>query len=73
MLVKLQVIDGTHLELRVHDNGIGFDPQTPLPGHFGLIGLREQAELIGASLTIESRRNEGTLIVVSLPLSPVAL
>jgi signal transduction histidine kinase len=73
VLVKLQVIDGTHLELRVHDNGIGFDPQTPLPGHFGLIGLREQAELIGASLTIESRRNEGTLIVVSLPLSPVAL
>jgi signal transduction histidine kinase len=72
VIVKLHMINGTHMELRIQDNGIGFDPQTLLPGHYGIIGLREQAELIGAKLTIDSMRNEGTIISVSLPLSPVA-
>jgi signal transduction histidine kinase len=72
VIVKLHMINGTHMELRIQDNGIGFDPQTLLPGHYGIIGLREQAEFIGAELTIDSMRNEGTIISVSLPLSPVA-
>src|SRR5450631_3450363 len=72
VIVKLHMTNGTHMELRIQDNGIGFDPQTLLSGHYGIIGLREQAELIGAELTIESMRNEGTMISVSLPLSPVA-
>jgi signal transduction histidine kinase len=72
VMVKLQMINGTHLELSIQDNGVGFDPQTLLPGHYGIIGLREQAELIGAELTIDSRSNEGTMISVSLPLSPIA-
>jgi signal transduction histidine kinase len=72
VIVKLHMINGTHMELRIQDNGIGFDPQTLHPGHYGIIGLREQAELIGAKLTIDSMRNEGTIISVSLPLSPVA-
>jgi signal transduction histidine kinase len=71
VIVKLHMINGTHMELRIQDNGIGFDPQTLLPGHYGIIGLREQAELIGAELNIDSMRNEGTIISVSLPLSPV--
>ena len=71
VVVRLQVINGTHLQLQVQDNGIGFDTQALLPDHFGIIGLREQAELIGAKLRIESRPNEGTMIRVSLPLSPV--
>ena len=72
VIVKLHMLNGTHMELRIQDNGIGFDPQTLLPGHYGIIGLREQAELIGAEMTIESMCNEGTIISVSLPLSPVA-
>jgi signal transduction histidine kinase len=72
VIVKLQIINGTHLELRVEDNGIGFDPQTLLPGHYGIIGLREQAELIGADLRIDSKHDEGTKIFVSLRLSPIA-
>ncbi len=52
--VRLQIVAGTHLELRIEDNGIGFDPHTILPDHFGIVGLREQAELIGATLRITS-------------------
>ena len=72
VIVRLRIVKDTHLQLQIEDNGVGFDPQVLLPDHFGIIGLREQAELIGAELHIESRRNEGTKILVSLPLSPVA-
>lgn len=70
--LRLQIIDGMRLELRIEDNGIGFDPNALLPDHFGILGLREQAELIGAELRIDGGRNDGTRILVSLPLSPVA-
>ena len=63
---------GTHLELRIEDDGVGFDPAAHRPGHFGIVGLREQAELIGAELRIESRSGEGTKFIVSWRVSPVA-
>jgi signal transduction histidine kinase len=70
--VKLQTTEDAHLELRVEDNGIGFDPQIPRPGHYGIVGLREQAEMIGADLQIDSKQNQGTSVVLRLKLSPIA-
>jgi signal transduction histidine kinase len=72
VIVQLKSTDDSHLELRVEDNGIGFDPEAPRPGHFGIVGLREQAELIGAELRIDSKPNEGTTLCLSLRLSPIA-
>jgi signal transduction histidine kinase len=72
VVVTLKSIHDTHLELRIEDNGIGFDPRAHRPGHFGIVGLREQADLIGAELRIDSEPNEGTKISVSLLLSPIA-
>jgi len=72
VVVRLRITNATHLELRVEDNGIGFDPQVLRPGHYGIVGLREQAELIGAELHIDSRPNEGTTLCVLLRLSPIA-
>jgi signal transduction histidine kinase len=69
--VTLRITDGTHLELKIEDNGMGFDPDSLPPGHFGLVGLREQAALIGAELRIDSKPQEGTTLSVLLPLSPV--
>ncbi len=71
VIVRLQSTDGTQLVLRIEDNGIGFDPQALRPGHYGIVGLREQAELIGAELRIDSKPAEGTTLCVSLRLSPV--
>jgi signal transduction histidine kinase len=68
--VRLQSITKDVLELRIEDNGVGFDPLEVPPGHYGLVGLREQALLIGAELRIDSRPNEGTIVLVSLRLSP---
>ena len=69
--VRLRMTDPSHLELSVEDNGIGFDPSASSSGHYGIVGLREQAELIGAVLRIDSWPNAGTRVTISLPLSPI--
>ena len=71
VLVRLGAADGSRLELSIEDNGIGFDPRLHRPDHYGLVGLREQADLIGADLNIESEPGAGTRLVVSLRLSPI--
>jgi len=63
---------GAQLELKIEDNGIGFDPQAPCPDHYGLVGLREQAELIGAELCIDTAPQLGTKIRVTLRVAPAA-
>ncbi len=68
--VRLLMRDGKQLELEVEDNGIGFDPLTIPPEHYGILGLREQAEFIGAVLLIDSKFNQGTRLSISLRLSP---
>jgi len=50
------------LEVAVVDDGIGFDPAIGKEGRFGLVGIREQAELIGAMLTIRSSKGQGTTL-----------
>lgn len=62
------------LELTIADNGIGFDPATLFhqgePGAgMGLHGMKERTELLGGSFTIRSKRQEGTVVKASWPLS----
>lgn len=62
--VGLKTFDGG-VELRIMDNGVGFDPTLELPqGHFGIIGMRERAILCGAELTVESKPNVGTTLIL---------
>ena len=70
--VRLRIANGTHLQLLIEDNGVGFDPEAVLPDHFGIVGIREQADLIGADVRIESALSQGATVLLSLPLSPVA-
>ena len=58
--------------LHISDNGTGFEvPKSPAEfapaGHFGLLGLYERAELLGARLEIQSSAGKGTRITVILP------
>ncbi|MDD5370373.1 MAG: histidine kinase [Anaerolineaceae bacterium] len=57
------------LQMTVRDDGNGFVlPLTPdgyaRQGHYGLLGLYERAELIGAHLSIQSKPGQGTTITV---------
>jgi PAS domain S-box-containing protein len=53
--------------LRVVDDGIGFDPAHVLPGHLGIIIMRERTKAIGAALDIASGPAQGTTVSVSWP------
>jgi signal transduction histidine kinase len=68
---RLESSDPATLELRIEDNGIGFEPSEVRPGHYGIVGLREQADLIGAQLEIKSKPEGGTRLRVVLALSPM--
>ena len=52
--------------LEVCDNGKGFDPSAPFPGHLGLRSMRERATKIGGTLTIKSAAGQGTCIHVQI-------
>ncbi|OUL36061.1 AAA family ATPase [Nostoc sp. 106C] len=57
----------TQCILRVKDNGRGFGVGSiPLSGGFGLLGMSERAERIGAQLTIQSQPGQGTEIIVAI-------
>jgi signal transduction histidine kinase len=54
-------------ELRIRDDGRGFDPAALRPGHFGLDMMRERADEVGATLGISSVPGTGTEVVVRWP------
>jgi PAS domain S-box-containing protein len=58
---------GETIRLAIRDFGVGFDPGDVGEGHFGLQGIQERARLIGAAVSINSRPNEGTEIIVEIP------
>ncbi|MEO0408446.1 MAG: ATP-binding protein, partial [Cyanobacteria bacterium P01_A01_bin.135] len=56
--------DGVTLHLS--DNGVGMDLSQPTSG-FGLQGIRERSQLIGADVVIHSTPGQGTTIQITVP------
>jgi nitrate/nitrite-specific signal transduction histidine kinase len=56
------------VELRIRDDGRGFDPAAIPPDHFGLGIMRERAEAVNAHVTVDSEVGRGTEIVVVWPV-----
>jgi nitrate/nitrite-specific signal transduction histidine kinase len=56
------------LELMVRDDGVGFSTEAQHAdlGHYGLVGMQERADEIGARLMITSVRGLGTDVSVSV-------
>jgi signal transduction histidine kinase len=72
ILITLDM-DARQYRLVIRDDGAGFDPNLRHPfgaPHFGLIGMRERASKIGATLDIASRPGCGTTVTVTLPIPP---
>jgi signal transduction histidine kinase len=53
--------------ITIRDNGRGFDPSVTGPG-FGLAGMQERAQLIGARLDVESEPKDGTCVRLFVPV-----
>jgi PAS domain S-box-containing protein len=65
----------TTIELRVRDDGVGFEAGAVLGGAatvdrrgLGLHGIRERAALLGGVVQIESERGKGTMITARFPV-----
>ncbi|HEX2990192.1 MAG TPA: histidine kinase [Anaerolineales bacterium] len=63
--------DTNQIRMDIWDNGKGFDmPRSPTDfaarGHFGLLGIRERADLMGARLEVDSVTAQGTRLTVRL-------
>lgn len=60
------------LVMRIADNGIGIYPDCRRKANsFGLVGIEERINALGGELTIDSKPNRGTTLIVSLPLNAV--
>jgi signal transduction histidine kinase len=59
-----------NLRMLVRDDGCGIDPRvvrTGSDGHWGLAGMRERAESIGAGFKVRSRAEAGTEVELTVP------
>jgi signal transduction histidine kinase len=66
---------GQGLQVRITDDGRGFDPETTLvqaarAGHLGLVGMHERVRMLGGSTCIDSRPGGPTVISATLPPWP---
>jgi PAS domain S-box-containing protein len=55
------------LQLRIRDNGRGFEsdgPEASKAGHFGLVGIRERTKRLAGNLLLNSQPGQGTEILV---------
>ncbi|MEK7682464.1 MAG: histidine kinase [Chloroflexota bacterium] len=70
--LRLAFSEGT-VTAEIQDDGQGFEPPGRVTvmasqGHYGLLGMHERAQLVGARLRLESAPRKGTRVIVVLPL-----
>jgi signal transduction histidine kinase len=67
----LQEINVSSVEMRIRDDGLGFDSgKISTPGHYGLGMMQERAEAVGAHLLVTSQPGHGTEVRLLWPDSP---
>jgi PAS domain S-box-containing protein len=60
--VRVKISAAPSVEMLIADDGTGFDTGQDRPGHLGLGTMRERAESIDATLTVESAAGRGTTV-----------
>jgi two-component system, NarL family, sensor histidine kinase DevS len=73
--IEAREVEG-RMEVRVADDGRGFDPAAAtgglMGGHLGLSAMRQRAALAGGAIRIESAPGAGTTVKLTLPMSEEA-
>jgi signal transduction histidine kinase/ligand-binding sensor domain-containing protein len=59
-------VRGRDLEIRIDDDGVGFDPLL-VSGGLGLTGIVERARILGGRAAVRSSPGKGTSLVVHVP------
>ncbi len=73
---EIQLLNAAQgITLRVCDQGVGFEPNEDLkpPKGWGLAGMRERADAIGAQFSIKSSPGNGATVELMLPAEAVSL
>jgi signal transduction histidine kinase len=65
---RVAIEENAELRVTVEDDGRGFDPAHVNSG-FGLVGMRERAELAGGGVVVESLERGGTRVRAVLPIA----
>jgi len=55
------------VQLRIRDDGSGFDASSSKEGHFGLVGMRERVKSMNGRFSLKSQPGAGTEIAVTIP------
>ena len=69
--VKIEERPGSVVEVKISDNGRGFDIKVVRrnrPSSSGLVSMRERAATVGGTLKIDSKEGSGTTITLVLPM-----
>jgi two-component system nitrate/nitrite sensor histidine kinase NarX len=56
--------EGSAIELRIRDDGMGFDAEQTFAGHYGISMMRERAETVEAQLSVISQSGQGTELIM---------
>ena len=68
-LIALQLhVEPQHIVVEVRDDGRGLHQDWELTGHFGVIGMRERAQSLGGTFTMEPIGAGGVRMRATLPL-----
>jgi signal transduction histidine kinase len=73
--LAVEIVYGIDLDLTVRDDGKVIDQFVAVngkDGHFGIRGMRERADRVGAQLTIVNSKNAGTEVCLMVPATILA-
>jgi two-component system nitrate/nitrite sensor histidine kinase NarX len=56
--------EGSAIELRIRDDGMGFEAEQTFAGHYGISMMRERAEAVEAQLSVTSQPGQGTELIM---------
>ncbi|MET3088416.1 sensor histidine kinase [Priestia megaterium] len=65
--VKIE-FNNEHAILLVKDDGCGFNQEEKKENSFGLIGMKERVDLLEGTISVHSKINQGTLVMIKVPI-----
>lgn len=66
IFINLNTSEEILWELKIHDDGTGFDTSNTKSNGIGLTNMKNRAKIIGADFILESEKNAGTKVNITL-------
>lgn len=60
--------NSNNLQLNLQDDGVGFDTKNAVNSGIGLLNMKKRTEIIGGTFLLQTQPNNGTKILISIPV-----